>query len=110
MHATRQQEILLDAATRLAAWSFERLQQLAEEQWVEEVGTPDNSAAGQYCQVEAELLDRFTEGGVEVLHIPVTAGDGYRQFGTDLFVYKSGRVRWDRKIYELIDGVPKSVE
>ena len=110
MLAILQQDILLDAAARIANWPFERLEQLAHEQWVEEKGSPGDTASGHYCQIEAELLDRFTEDGVEVLHIPVTVGDGYQQFGTDLFIYRSGRVRWDRKIVEFINGLPRPVK
>ena len=106
MHSEELKKLLCNAALRVAGCTFARLSALGPDPWVEEFGSPDDAQAGDYCQIEAELLDRFTEAGAEVLHVAVTASDGRREFGTDVFVYSDGRSRWDRKVYEFVDGVP----
>ena|SRR3990167_6149144 len=106
MHTEELKRLLCKAATRVADCTFARLSALGSDPWVEEFGSPDDTQTGDFCQIEAELLDRFTEAGAEVLHVPVTASDGQREFGTDVFVYSDGRSRWDRKVYEFVDGVP----
>lgn len=90
---------------RYAMLPFERFAALKPEQWIDEVGSPNERQSGNYYQVEAELLDYLVEDGVDVLHVSVVARDEYREFGTDLFIYKDGRYRWERQIFEFVNGI-----
>jgi hypothetical protein len=106
VQADRIKGYLSRAASQIASWSFDRVASLAVEPWVEEVGAPCDIQFDAYCQIEAELLDRISEDGIEALHVTITAGDCVRVFGTDLFVYRSGRVRRNPKMYEYLNGIP----
>lgn len=103
-------EQLLAATARLFAWSFDQLASLSGNPWTEEVGVPADLATGSYCQIEAELLDRFVEDGFDTLHITVTASDCARELGTVFFVRQNGQVHWDRKTYQFVGGVPQPVD
>lgn len=110
MNTDRLEALLRDAVTRYARLPFDRFSSLGTEHWFEETGSPTGDRDSSYCQIEVELLDRFVEGGVEVLHIPVIARDEFRELGADLFVYRDGRIRWDKRICEFVDGVPHAID
>ena len=57
-----------------------------------------------------ELLDTLLEGGLKILHLPVTAYATDRTLGTDVFVREDGEVEWNGQIYEFVDGVPRQLE
>jgi len=97
---------LNDAVDRYSKLPFEKWGPSHGESKFEEIGTPSENH-NNYCQIEVELLDRFIEDEVEALHIPIFARDEYRVFGTDLFIYEDGRIRWNKVIYEFIGGIPK---
>ena len=104
-------DLVAGVATRVAGWSFERLSALShEEPWVEEFGSPVLVSGGDYCQIEASVLQRQSEGGREVLTITVTADDWKSVVGTVLVAYSDGTVEWDRKNYLYVGGVPQLLE
>lgn len=106
-----QLKVLLGAvATRVAGWSFQRLTALAEVPWVEEFGAPALGASGDYCQIEAAVLQRQSEGDREVLSITATADDWETVVGTVLVAYSDGTIEWDRKTYLYVVGVPQPLE
>lgn len=104
--STQQAILQLKAfAEDLSGWSFERLSALegsrgAHFREVELEG-------GDTLQLEAECLQRFSEGERGVLHIPAIATLGHVQFSIELFVEDSGKVRWDGNVYEFVNGVPQ---
>jgi hypothetical protein len=102
--------LLAGVATRVAGWSFDRLSALSEAPWVEEFGSPARAAGGDYCQIEAAVLQRQSEGEREVLTITVTADDWKTVVGTVLVAYSDGTVEWDRKNYLRVNGVPQPLE
>ena len=102
--------LLRDAATRCAALSFERVESLKRERWFKEIGLPNEAQSGNYCQIETELLDCLVEDGVDVLHVSVMARDEFREYGTSMFIYKDGRFRWDKNIFEFVSGIPNLIE
>lgn len=102
--------LLSDAITRYLAQSFDHFSSLGDEHLFEEIGTPGGGPDGDYCQIEVEILDRFEENGIKVIHVPVTVQDGYKQFGATLFFYGDGRTCWDNTIYEFQEGVPYPIK
>lgn len=109
METSRLKEILNDAIERCMKRPFDWFVALGDEHLFEEVGTPGDKLNSGYCQIEIEILDRFSENDVQVLHVPVTARDEHKQLGADLFFYADGRMRWDKTIYEFRDGIPYPV-
>ncbi len=102
--------LLAGVATRVAGWSFDHLSALSQVPWVEEFGSPAHGAGEDYCQIEASVLQRQSEGDREVLSITVTADDWKTVVGTVLIAYSDGTVEWDRKNYLYVDGVPQPLE
>lgn len=110
MQTDRIKNLLHNAAIKYAEFPFEHFSNLNEKHLFEEFGLPGENPEADYCQIEICLLDRFVENGIEVLFVPITASDGYREFGVNLFFYQDGRVRWDERLYEFLDGVPYPVD
>jgi hypothetical protein len=102
--------LLEGVATRVAGWPFDRLSALSEVPWVEEFGSPAVEADGDYCQIEAAVLQRLSEGDLELLNITVTADDWRSVVGTVLVAYSDGTIEWDRTKYLYVDGVPQLLE
>ena len=109
METLRLKALLDDAIERYMKQPFEWFTSLGDEHSFDEIGTPSDSMESGYCQIEVEVLDRFVENGVQVLHVPVTARDERKQLEAHLFFYADGRVRWDKTIYELRDGIPHPI-
>jgi hypothetical protein len=110
MQTDHMKNLLRNAVIKYIALPFEYYSSLNKKDLFEEFGLEGDRLESDYCQIEVCLLDRFMENNIEVLHVPITARDGYQEFGVDLFFYSNGRVRWDEKLYEFLDGIPYSVD
>jgi hypothetical protein len=96
--------VLIAAVDRFSSMRYEDLDVLPQDRLIEDsLAAPDSD---EYSQVEVEVLDRLVRNGEEALHIPVTVRDSSREIGTEFFKYRSGRVDWNREIYEFKNGVP----
>lgn len=95
---------LRNVAESYTTLPFDQVSNISESHVFEEVGRPGSGE--DYCQIEVEVLDRFMEKDVQVLHLSIVARDEHHEFGVDLFFYSDGRVRWDRVVYEFRTGVP----
>ena len=84
MQTDRIVTLLRNAIARFEAQPFDWFACLREEHFFEELGKPGSD--GDYCQIELEVLDRFMDKDVEVLHLLGIARDEKREFGADLFV------------------------
>lgn len=105
MHSGELLRHLRAKAREVASSSFGELEGRLKTREILDFG--ETSPPGHdYFQIEIEILDRYFEGEVEVLHIPVTARDISRTFSTDVFVSKDGKNRWNEDVYEFKNGVP----
>ena len=97
------------AAAYLSTLPYSRIASLNGAPWFEEVGLPDESQPGNYCQTAAEVIDCFVEDGVDVLHVMLFARDEYREFVTNMFFYNNNALYWNRNIFEYINGRPELI-
>jgi len=74
---------------------------------VEQFGTPESPA--DFCQVQAQVLERFVEDGTDAVYIAISGDDGFSHFGADLVVYADGRSRVTGAPREFRGGVPTDV-
>jgi hypothetical protein len=98
-------EHLRTKAEAVAALSFEEIVDQFSEPEILDCEEPRDGTREQF-QLETEILDRFDERGCAVLHVPVSLHHESRTISTELFVYKDGRVRWNRGAHEYREGVP----
>ena len=104
-------EIVRETVDRVSARTFSSLAALStSDPWTTEIGDPHDPTRTGYCQVEVELLDTLLEGGLKLLHLPITAYATDRTLGTVVFVREDGQVEWNGQIYEFVDGVPRQLE
>lgn len=102
-------ERLRDALSRYSGESYARFKALDDGCLIEETGAHREGATGDYCQIEANVLQTWRDHGSEILHVTLTASDGYRTVGGNIYFYSDGRTEVDSALVEYVNGIPKPV-
>jgi hypothetical protein len=109
MDTAQLKNILKNALAKYAKYSYQQLLLIGEEHIFEEHGDPIQDISS-YWQIELDVLQKWSEEGIEVLQVPVRVRDGKGNvLGGDLYFQSDGVVEISENIYRIDKGVPKNI-
>ncbi len=103
MNLDRQVTLLRKTASDIAKWDLQQLQGLDAGPWTAELHEPADDGTDELIQLEAELLQVFEDGSIQVT---VLVYGRERTLGAEVVAASDGRAEWSGEIFELIAGVP----
>jgi hypothetical protein len=102
----RQATLLRKTLSDIAKWDFQRFQGLDAGPWTAELHEPADDGTDELIQLEAELLQVFEDGSIQVT---VLVYGPERTLGADVVATDNGRAEWSGETFELIAGVPTTL-